>query len=103
MNAISLDNLWSYLHGLSLTASNKRWLADHLYESALKDEQAITLPKQTAKTHAEILAEAVRIRKEREKALWSDFRKNCKAAYTPSQEILDIVKDIEPMPEDIDI
>ena len=34
MNAISLNNLWSYLQGLSLTASNQRWLASHLIEAA---------------------------------------------------------------------
>lgn len=34
MNAISLNNLWSYLQGLSLTASNQRWLASHLMEAA---------------------------------------------------------------------
>ena len=34
MNAISLNNLWSYLQGLSLTASNQRWLASHMMEAA---------------------------------------------------------------------
>lgn len=34
MNAVSLNNLWSYLQGLSLTASNQRWLASHLMEAA---------------------------------------------------------------------
>ena len=34
MNAISLNNLWSYIQGLSLTASNQRWLASHLMEAA---------------------------------------------------------------------
>ena len=34
MNAISLNNLWTYLQGLSLTASNQRWLASHLMEAA---------------------------------------------------------------------
>lgn len=34
MNSISLNNLWSYLQGLSLTASNQRWLANHLIEAA---------------------------------------------------------------------
>ena len=34
MNAVSLNNLWSYLQGLSLTASNQRWLADHLRKAA---------------------------------------------------------------------
>ena len=39
MNAISLNNLWSYLQGLSLTASNQRWLASHLIEAAENNER----------------------------------------------------------------
>lgn len=31
---MSLKNLWIYLQGLSLTASNQRWLAIHLMEAA---------------------------------------------------------------------
>ena len=31
---MSLNNLWNYLQGLSLTASNQRWLANHLIEAA---------------------------------------------------------------------
>ena len=38
MNAMSLNNLWSYLQGLSLTASNQRWLANHLMEAAESNE-----------------------------------------------------------------
>ena len=34
MNTVSLNHLWSYLQGLSLTASNQRWLANHLMEAA---------------------------------------------------------------------
>ena len=34
MNTISLNNLWSYLQGLSLSASNKRWLGEQLIESS---------------------------------------------------------------------
>lgn len=34
MNSISLNSLWSYLQSLSLTASNKKWLAEHLFEAA---------------------------------------------------------------------
>jgi len=34
MNTVSLNNLWSYLQGLSLSASNQRWLANHLIEAA---------------------------------------------------------------------
>lgn len=38
MNAVSLNHLWSYLQGLSLTASNQRWLANHLIEAARQTE-----------------------------------------------------------------
>ena len=32
MNAVSMNNLWTYLQGLSLTASNRKWLAEKLIE-----------------------------------------------------------------------
>lgn len=32
MNAASLNNLWTYIQGLSLTASNRKWLAEKLIE-----------------------------------------------------------------------
>jgi hypothetical protein len=34
MNAISMNNLWSYLQGLSLTSSNQRWLGKRLIEAS---------------------------------------------------------------------
>ena len=34
MNAVSLNNLWSYLQGLSLSASNQRWLGENLIEAS---------------------------------------------------------------------
>ncbi|MBQ8655612.1 MAG: surface protein [Prevotella sp.] len=37
MNAVSMNNLWSYLQGLSLTASNRKWLAEKLIETPEKD------------------------------------------------------------------
>ena len=38
MNAIKLNGLWGYLQGLSLTASNQRWLGERLIEaSATRD------------------------------------------------------------------
>lgn len=36
MNTLSMNNLWNYLQGLSLTASNQRWLAERLLESSEK-------------------------------------------------------------------
>ena len=40
MNAISLNNLWSYLQGLSLTASNQRWLGEKLIEASAANSTA---------------------------------------------------------------
>ena len=34
MNTVSLNNLWSYLQGLSLSASNQRWLGERLIEAS---------------------------------------------------------------------
>ena len=42
MNTVSLNNLWSYLQGLSLTKSNRQWLANHLIEATdIKKEKSI--------------------------------------------------------------
>ena len=38
MNAPSLNSLWSYIQSLTLTTSNKKWLADHLYEAIEAEE-----------------------------------------------------------------
>ena len=45
MNALSLNNLWNYLQGLSLTASNQRWLAEKLLESSEREELSGEEPK----------------------------------------------------------
>ena len=37
MNAVSMNNLWTYLQGLSLTASNRKWLAERLIEHEKKE------------------------------------------------------------------
>lgn len=68
------------------------WLADHLYESAKMVEQPMS--------REEKLSEAARIRKEREKALWANMPRISKEELVPSQKILDIVKDIEPMQDE---
>lgn len=36
MNTLSMNNLWNYLQGLSLTANNQCWLAERLLESSEK-------------------------------------------------------------------
>ncbi len=41
MNAISLNNLWNYLQGLSLTASNQRWLGEKLIEASVANSASM--------------------------------------------------------------
>ena len=36
MNAVSMNNLWAYIQGLSLTANNRKWLAERLIENDTK-------------------------------------------------------------------
>ena len=45
MNAVSMNNLWNYLQGLSLTASNQRWLAERLLESSEKESVVEGIPR----------------------------------------------------------
>lgn len=96
MNTTSLNNLWTYLQGLTLTTSNKKWLADHLYE-AVRQENLSSVSK------VESLSAARAIRKEKERRIWEDIQKVKKEDLIFSQEVFDIVKDIEPMPEDVDV
>ena len=51
MNAVSLNNLWSYLQGLSLSASNQRWLGERLIEAskAAKSKSAQVAIRRTHK------------------------------------------------------
>ena len=46
MNATSLNNLWSYIQGLSLTASNRKWLAERLIEP-IQEETPVPPVSQT--------------------------------------------------------
>ena len=52
MNAISMNNLWSYLQGLSLSASNQRWLGERLIEASasrsISSEEEMKLKKLNA-------------------------------------------------------
>ena len=34
MTTLAINKLWSFLQSLSMTASNERWLAERLLESA---------------------------------------------------------------------
>lgn len=87
MNAISLNHLWSYLQGLSLTASNQRWLGERLIEAAdnveKKHKAELVFPKipKDYKPSAEVMAmtlgklpEGVDLEKELENR-WQEWTK----------------------------
>ena len=38
MSTTALQNIWQMLLGYDLSAADKRWLAEHLYEQARKEE-----------------------------------------------------------------
>lgn len=46
MNAVSMNNLWNYLQGLSLTADNWQWLAERAKEKSNSSVQVASQPKE---------------------------------------------------------
>jgi len=63
MNTVSMNNLWNYLQGLSLTANNRRWLAERLVEcdkKALMNDDEIKDGLKTAFTQLKEVQEGVR-------------------------------------------
>lgn len=46
---ISMDTVLNFLHSLALSTSNKRWLADHLYEEVMAEEKAASVVRSKKK------------------------------------------------------
>ncbi len=44
---VSLDTILNFLHSFSLSADNKKWIADHLYEEAKEEMKNISAPTPT--------------------------------------------------------
>ena len=42
---ISINTVLNFLHSMPLSTSNKRWLADHLYEEVRAEEKAASMVK----------------------------------------------------------
>ncbi len=85
---ISMNTVLNILHSMALSTSNKQWLADHLYEEVKAerlraDEQSPEEEMATVTTNNGW----PRIRRE-------DMR--------ISPEVMDLVKDIDPLPDDFD-
>jgi len=74
---ISMKTVLNFLHSIPLSTSNKQWLADHLYEEVKAEKkEAATANNGWPKIHRE----NIRI----------------------SPEVMELVEDIEPLPDDFD-
>ncbi|MBQ6964240.1 MAG: hypothetical protein IJP82_00925 [Bacteroidaceae bacterium] len=78
MNTTALQSVWQTLLGYDLTAANKRWLADHLYEA--------------------VKAENMKARRNAK-----SWPKLSKADLVISPEVMALVEGVEPLPEDFDV
>ena len=75
MNAVSMNNLWTYLQGLSLTASNRKWLAARLVEPASESHPVL-------QTWTEAMSDLDKSEKEFERGevlSGEDFNAECQA------------------------
>lgn len=74
---ISMNTVLNFLHSMALSTSNKQWLADHLYEEVKAERQA------DASTDSG----------------WPKLRSK---DLHISPEVMKLVEDIEPLPDDFD-
>ena len=73
---ISMNTVLNFLHSMSLSTSNKQWLAEHLYEEVKAERKAAA----TTDGWPKIRREDMHI----------------------SPEVMKLVEDIEPLPDDFD-
>lgn len=57
-NSNAMSNLWNYLQGLSLSTSDRRWLADRLIESTKEEDKEIFVQARSAIEEMRIQSEA---------------------------------------------
>ena len=74
---ISMNTVLNFLHSMALSTSNKQWLADHLYEEVKTERKAAA----TANNG------------------WPKIRRE---DIHISPEVMRLVEDIEPLPDDFD-
>ena len=73
---ISMNTVLNFLHSMALSTSNKQWLADHLYEE-VRAERAASVADNG----------------------WPKIRRE---DMHISPEVMKLVEDIEPLPDDFD-
>ncbi len=74
---ISMDTVLNFLHSMALSTSNKQWLADHLYEEVKAEKKAAATTNNG----------------------WPKIRRE---DLHISPEVMKLVEDIEPLPDDFD-
>ena len=74
---ISMNSVLNFLHSMSLTTSNKQWLADHLNEEVKAERKAIATTSYG----------------------WPKLRRE---DLHISSEVMKLVEDIEPLADDFD-
>ncbi len=74
---ISMNTVLNFLHSMALSTSDKQWLADHLYEEVKAERKTAAT---TNNGWPKIRREDIRI----------------------SPEVMKLVEDIEPLPDDFD-
>lgn len=74
---ISMNTVLNFLHSMSLSTSNKQWLADHLYEEVKAEQKAVA-------------------------AIDSGWPKLRRENLHISPEVMKLVEDIEPLPDNFD-
>lgn len=74
---ISMNTVLNFLHSMALSTSNKQWLADHLYEEVKAERKAVA-------------------------AVGDGWPKISSEDLHLSPEVMQIVEDIEPLPDNFD-
>ena len=99
---ISMNTVLNFLHSMALSTSNKQWLADHLYEE-VKAEQKAAIERGQNQTSL-VSAESEQARTDVKAAAttkngWPKIRRE---DMRISPEVMKLVEDIEPLPDDFD-
>ena len=63
MTTLALNNLWTYIQGLSLPMKDRRWLADKLIEPAADDPKTAKQKKYVKETLLSALDEVERAKR----------------------------------------
>ena len=98
---ISMNTVLNFLHSMELSTSNKQWLADHLYEE-VKAEKAASEREQSQAGLASAEREQARPEVKAAATTHNSWPKIRREDMRISPEVMKLVEDIEPLPDDFD-